>query len=89
MSFFLLLVVAAVDLVIMVVVEDQVVVLVALPFGGVTARRKRNMGRLRALKELRRKRRSDRGPPGVVNMIASEAEQSGKRVGVAKEISKA
>ena len=56
---------------------------------GVTARRKRNMGRLRALKELRRKRRSDRGPTGVVNMIASEAEQSGKRVCVTKEISKA
>ena len=56
---------------------------------GVTARRKRNMGRLRALINLRAKRRSaDRGPTGVVNMVASEAEVSGKRVCQAKEISK-
>ena len=55
---------------------------------GVTARRKRNMGRLRALIDLRAKRRSDRGPTGVVNMVASEAEISGKRVCQAKEISK-
>ena len=55
---------------------------------GVTARRKRNMGRLRALINLRAKRRSDRGPTGVVNMVASEAEMSGKRVCQAKEISK-
>lgn len=56
---------------------------------GVTARRKRNMGRLRALQDLRAKRRSDRGPSGTVNMIASEAQSSGKRVCVAKNISKA
>ena len=47
------------------------------------------MGRLRALYDLRAKRRSDRGPTGVVNMVASEAEISGKRVVHAKEISKA
>ena len=46
------------------------------------------MGRLRALIDLRAKRRSDRGPTGVVNMVASEAEISGKRVCQAKEISK-
>ena len=55
---------------------------------GVTARRKRNMGRLRALLDLRAKRRSDRGTTGVVNMLASEADISGKRVCIAKEISK-
>ena len=55
---------------------------------GVTARRKRNMGRLRALHDLRAKRRSDRGPSGIVNMMASEAQASGKRVCVAKNISK-
>ena len=56
---------------------------------GVTARRKRNMGRLRALYDLRTKRRSDRGPAGTVNMMASEAQSSGKRVCVAENISKA
>jgi ABC transport system ATP-binding/permease protein len=55
---------------------------------GVTARRKRNMGRLRALQDLRAKRRGDRGPTGTVNMMASEAQASGKRVCVAKNISK-
>ncbi|MEE2997382.1 MAG: ATP-binding cassette domain-containing protein [Pseudomonadota bacterium] len=55
---------------------------------GVTARRKRNMGRLRALINLRAKRRNDRGPTDVANMVASEAEISGKRVCHAKEISK-
>lgn len=56
---------------------------------GVTARRKRNQGRLRALYDLRAKRRSDRGPSGTVNMMASEAQTSGKRVCVANNISKA
>ena len=55
---------------------------------GVTARRKRNMGRLRALYDLRAKRRSDRGPSGTVNMMASEAQASGKRVCIAENISK-
>jgi ABC transport system ATP-binding/permease protein len=55
---------------------------------GVTARRKRNMGRLRALQDLRAKRRGDRGPSGTVNMMASEAQASGKRVCVANNISK-
>jgi len=56
---------------------------------GVTARRKRNMGRLRALYDLRAKRRNDRGPSGTVNMMASEGQASGKRVCIAKNISKA
>ena len=56
---------------------------------GVTARRKRNQGRLRALYDLRAKRRGDRGPTGTVNMMASEAQSSGKRVCVANNISKA
>ena len=56
---------------------------------GVTARRKRNMGRLRALYDLRAKRRNDRGPSGTVNMMASEAQSSGKRVCIATNISKA
>ncbi len=56
---------------------------------GVTARRKRNQGRLRALHDLRAKRRNDRGPSGTVNMMASEAQSSGKRVCVANNISKA
>lgn len=55
---------------------------------GVTARRKRNMGRLRALYDLRAKRRNDRGPSGTVNMMASEAQASGKRVCIAENISK-
>ncbi|MEC7490437.1 MAG: ATP-binding cassette domain-containing protein [Pseudomonadota bacterium] len=55
---------------------------------GVTARRKRNMGRLRALQKLRRKRRGERGPSGNVNMIASAADNSGKRVCLANNISK-
>jgi ATP-binding cassette subfamily F protein uup len=55
---------------------------------GVTARRKRNQGRLRALYDLRAKRRGDRGPTGTVNMMASEAQSSGKRVCVANNISK-
>lgn len=55
---------------------------------GVTARRKRNMGRLRALQDLRAKRRGDRGPSGTVNMMASEAQSSGKRVCIAENISR-
>jgi len=55
---------------------------------GVTARRKRNQGRLRALYDLRAKRRGDRGPAGTVNMMASEAQSSGKRVCIARNISK-
>jgi len=55
---------------------------------GVTARRKRNQGRLRALYDLRAKRRGDRGPTGTVNMMASEAQSSSKRICIANNISK-
>ena len=47
---------------------------------GVTARRKRNMGRMRALDALRRTRREARRAPGGVAMQASEAARSGKLV---------
>lgn len=54
---------------------------------GVTARRKRNQGRLRALYDLRDKRRQHRRE-GSVAMAASDAAASGKRVIEAKSISK-
>ena len=56
---------------------------------GVTARRKRNMGRLRALDQLRDDRRDQRGPTGTVKLTMSESGQSGKRVMEATGISKA
>ena len=56
---------------------------------GVTARRKRNMGRLRALMDLRQQRREQRQRSGDVTITTNEAESSGKRVIEAKEISKA
>ena len=46
------------------------------------------MGRLRALQDLRRKRQSERRPVGNVNMVANEADNSGKRVCLANNISK-
>ena len=55
---------------------------------GVTARRKRNMGRLRALVQLREERRNLRRAAGTVEMTASESRRSGKRVVEAREISK-
>lgn len=55
---------------------------------GVTARRKRNQGRLRALGELREKRRNARRAQGLVRMEASEGETSGKLVIEAVGISK-
>ena len=55
---------------------------------GVTARRKRNMGRLRALHDLRRHRKEQRAQAGTVNITASDAESSGKRVIEARGISK-
>jgi len=55
---------------------------------GVTARRKRNMGRLRALIKLREDRRNLRKVAGQVEMTASESRRSGKRVIEAKDISK-
>ena len=55
---------------------------------GVTARRKRNMGRLRALIALRKKQSDQRAAPGAVTMDASQAEASGKLVCEAKHIGK-
>lgn len=45
---------------------------------GVTARRKRNMGRMARLQDLRRQRRDARRPTGQVKMTVSEAEQTSK-----------
>lgn len=55
---------------------------------GVTARRKRNMGRLRALEALRRQRREQRRAAGTVRLSAAEGEVSGKLVVEAKGVSK-
>nr|MBC8158453.1 ATP-binding cassette domain-containing protein [Alphaproteobacteria bacterium] len=55
---------------------------------GVTARRKRNQGRLRALKALRRERREQRKVTGGAKMTASEGVTSGKLVAEAKGVSK-
>ena len=55
---------------------------------GVTARRKRNMGRLRALQDLRKTRQDQRQIAGAVKITASDAETSGKRVIGAEGISK-
>ncbi len=55
---------------------------------GVTARRKRNQGRLRALHELRDRRRSERRGQGQVEFGRQEAEASGKLVIEATGISK-
>ncbi len=56
---------------------------------GVTARRKRNMGRLRALIQLREDRQNLRKVAGAVEMSATESRRSGKRVIEAKGITKA
>ena len=56
---------------------------------GVTARRKRNMGRLRALIQLRKDWRNLRRAAGMVEMTALESRRSGKRVIEAKGIVKA
>ena len=55
---------------------------------GVSARRKRNQGRLANLGELRRQRREGSGPQGVVTLKASRAGKSGDRVIEAKNIAK-
>ena len=56
---------------------------------GVTARRKRNMGRMRDLADLRTKRREARGPTGRIDAKAAEAEKSGSLVIEAKGLAKA
>ncbi|QEX24581.1 ATP-binding protein [Hypericibacter adhaerens] len=55
---------------------------------GVTARRKRNQGRLRALFELRKQRRTAKAPAGMTAMEASAGELSGQLVVQARKISK-
>ena len=47
---------------------------------GVTARRKRNVGRLRALQGLRQERREQRRRQGAVRLAATEGESSGRLV---------
>ncbi len=56
---------------------------------GVTARRKRNMGRLRRLQDLREKRRTQLKQAKKVNMEADETEFKSKMVIEAKRICKA
>ena len=55
---------------------------------GVSGRRKRNIGRLNALKELRVKRKNDRPVLSNIDMVANKVEISGKRISLAKNISK-
>ena len=55
---------------------------------GVTARRKRNQGRLRALKELRKQSQEKRAAVGNVKMVASDSELSGKIVVEVEQVSK-
>ena len=55
---------------------------------GVTARRKRNQGRLRALGGLREQRRNQRSHGGTVKMSASDPTLSGKLVVECENISK-
>lgn len=47
---------------------------------GIKARRTRNMGRVRALEDMRRERAARRERMGSVNMFAQEAQRSGKLV---------
>ncbi|WMS43010.1 ATP-binding cassette domain-containing protein [Acuticoccus sp. MNP-M23] len=56
---------------------------------GVTARRKRNMGRLRKLQSLRQERRDQRQATGLADMSLTGATRSGQRLFVAKNIAKA
>jgi len=56
---------------------------------GVTARRKRNQGRLRALHAMRQERREQRRATGSIKMAASAADLSGKLVAEAENVSKA
>ena len=55
---------------------------------GVTARRKRNVGRMARLGELRQARREQLRPTGAVKLVASEADEGGTRVIEARNISK-
>ncbi|MRG72040.1 ATP-binding cassette domain-containing protein [Alphaproteobacteria bacterium HT1-32] len=55
---------------------------------GVTARRKRNMGRLRRLNDLRQERANRRAPTGQASLTAAAGEASGKLVLEAVDVSK-
>ena len=55
---------------------------------GVTARRKRNQGRMARLRDLRQQRRDQRRVTGQVRMAAGEGEASGAQVIEAKRVSK-
>ena len=54
---------------------------------GVKARRKRNMGRVRELQEMRRQRAARRQRQGTVRLEASRADSTGKRVIEAEDVS--
>jgi ATP-binding cassette subfamily F protein uup len=55
---------------------------------GVSGRRKRNVGRMARLRELRQGRREQLRVAGNVNLVVTEAEQGGTRVIEARKISK-
>jgi len=55
---------------------------------GVTARRKRNMGRLRNLMELRKQKRDHIGAQGTVSFTSQDSQMGSKLVVEAKKISK-
>ena len=59
-----------------------------LHYGGVTARRRRNQGRLRVLETMRKQRREQRRAPGAVKLTVTEGDLSGKLVAEAKGICK-
>ncbi len=58
-------------------------------YGGVTARRRRNQGRVRALEDMRKQRREARHATGSVKFSVSEGGTSGKLVIEATGLSKA
>ena len=55
---------------------------------GVTGRRKRNMGRLRALDDLRQERRDQRAMTGTVKLAVTQGQTSGKLVAEAENVCK-
>ncbi len=55
---------------------------------GVTARRKRNQGRLRALDTLRQERRDQRAVPGRAKLVATDGDVAGKLIAEAEGLSK-
>ncbi len=55
---------------------------------GVTARRRRNQGRLRALRALRAERRAQRGPARTAKLAAGQADAGGRMVIEAEQLQK-